>query len=70
MSNLDDFDLDLREDETDDVGVSGAVRESAGWCDPDVITSIAYCTRNGQWMSCLCSTCCTGHTNGCNTLGC
>ena len=72
MPNLDEFDLDLQQMEEDTASKEGGVSiTSDGFCDTDVITSIVHCTRNGQWYSCLCSTCCTSHTApGSCSIGC
>ena len=69
MPNFDDFDLDLRENGDDSVMQTGVCITSDGFCDTDVITSLVSCTRNGQFATCMCSTCCTGHTApaGCST---
>jgi hypothetical protein len=59
MSKFDDFDLDLQ-----------AVNSNAPKAGPisanctATIDSIFNCTRNGNWATCLCSMCCTGHTYG------
>lgn len=74
MSSFDEFDLDLQaikatpEGEVDAKSVTGAVTCN---CTTATIDSIAHCTRNGQWYSCMCSTCCGGHTSpqGCS-VGC
>lgn len=71
MSNFSDFDLDLRANDDDSVEPSGISLTADGFCDTDVITSLVNCTRNTQYQTCLCSTCCGGYTVpvGCS-LGC
>lgn len=69
MANFDDFDLDMRPIGDDSPTPDGVSITSEGFCDTDVITSLVSCTRNGQYATCMCSTCCTGHTvpAGCST---
>lgn len=71
MPKFDEFDLDLRQPDSTNGDGSAVSFTANGLSDSDVITSIAKCTRNGQYYSCMCSTCCTSHTvpagcsNGC-----
>ena len=71
MSDFNDFDLDLRGNGEGTSMPAGVSITTDGFCDTDVITSFVNCTQNGQYVTCLCSICCTGHTApaGCS-LGC
>lgn len=64
MSKFDEFDLDLQSVKARGKGSGGGKGGGVTSHTVEISDSIAYCTKNGQWNSCLCSTCCTGHTYG------
>lgn len=61
MSKFDEFDLDLQSVKSQDAQTLAVTNN----CTTATINSLAYCTKNGQWNTCLCSTCCTGYTVPC-----
>lgn len=61
MSKFDEFDLDLQSVKSQDTQQLAVTNN----CTTATINSLAYCTKNGQWNTCLCSTCCTGYTVPC-----
>ncbi|PFJ36907.1 MULTISPECIES: hypothetical protein [Bacillus] len=61
MSKFDEFDLDLQSVKSQDTQTLAVTNN----CTTATINSLAYCTKNGQWNTCLCSTCCTGYTVPC-----
>lgn len=61
MSKFDEFDLDLQAIKSGNSAGTLAVTEN---CTTATINSLAYCTKNGEFMTCFCSTCCTGYTYG------
>jgi len=63
MSKFDEFDLDLQAVKSNAIAGPASVPFTYAACDV-TSDSIAHCTRNGQWVTCACSTCCTGYTFG------
>lgn len=67
MSKFDEFDLDLQAVKSNNTPGILAYSDQCTVtynCTTAIINSIAYCTQNGQYNTCLCSTCCTGYTYG------
>lgn len=66
MSKFDEFDLDLQAiKSSNSSGGSTGGGQVTNNCTTATINSIAYCTQSGDgFMTCLCSTCCTGYTYG------
>ena len=64
MPKFDEFDLDLRQPES-----NGVANVAAGATDADAIASLTNCTKNGRGFSMVCSLCCTSITTpaGCST---
>lgn len=65
MSKFDEFDLDLQSIKAN-TGAGPQSYTVTNNCTTATIDSIAHCTQSGDpYMTCFCSTCCTGYTVPC-----